>query len=74
LIAGSVRLTTGEQPKEIYIVDKAGEGFGWSSLVERNYYSATAESIEPTFVLQFERNSLISLLTRNPEHGFEFGN
>lgn len=70
LITGSVRLTTGEQPKEIYIVDKAGEGFGWSSLVERNYYSATAESLEPTFVLQFERNSLIDFLKKNPENGF----
>ena len=72
LISGSVRLTTGERPKEIYIVDKAGEGFGWSSLVERNYYSATAESLEPTFVLQFERNSLTDFLTKNPEHGFAF--
>jgi CRP-like cAMP-binding protein len=72
LITGSVRLTTGEQSKEIYIVDKAGEGFGWSSLVERNYYSATAETVEPTFVLQFERSSLIDFLTNNPEHGFEF--
>lgn len=72
LVEGRVKLTTGEPPKEIYLIDKAGEGFGWSSLVDRNYYSATAETLEPTFVLKFERNDLNAFLLENAESALTF--
>jgi CRP-like cAMP-binding protein len=72
LVEGRVRLTAGEPAREVYIIDKAGEAFGWSSLVERNYYSAGAEAIEPTFVLQFERNALNQFLVENAASGLVF--
>jgi CRP-like cAMP-binding protein len=72
LVEGRVRLTVGESGKEVYIIDKAGEAFGWSSLVDRNYYSAGAESVEPTFVLQFERNALNKFLLENVESALTF--
>jgi CRP-like cAMP-binding protein len=67
LVEGRVRLTVGEPAKEVYTIDKAGEAFGWSSLVDRNYYSAGAETVEPTFVLQFERNALNQFLLAHAE-------
>jgi len=72
LVEGRVQLTVGEPAKEVYTIDKAGEAFGWSSLVDRNYYSAGAESVEPTFVLQFERNALNKFLLENPESALTF--
>ena len=67
LVEGRVRLSTGEPPKEIYLIDKAGEAFGWSSLVDRNYYSATAECLEPCQLLQFKKNDLNRFLLKNVE-------
>jgi CRP-like cAMP-binding protein len=72
LIEGRVRLTVGEPPKEVYTIDKAGEAFGWSSLVDRNYYSAAAECLEPTRCLKLERRKLEALLQGHPESGLVF--
>lgn len=72
LVEGRVRLTIGEPPKEIYLIDKAGEGFGWSSLVDRNYYSATAESLESTSLLKFKRDDLNNFLLKNAESASTF--
>jgi len=72
LVEGQVSLSTGEPPKEIYIIGKSGESFGWSSLVDRNYYSATAKCLEASHLLQFEKNDLNRLLLRNVENGLTF--
>lgn len=72
LVEGSVRLAIGQPPKEIYIIDKAGESFGWSSLVDRNYYSATAECLEPTHLLQFEKNKLNEFLLKHVDSALVF--
>jgi CRP-like cAMP-binding protein len=72
LVEGRVRLTVGEPPREVYNVDRAGEAFGWSSLVDRNYYSASTECLEPTRCLKLERSKLEALLQRHPESGFVF--
>jgi len=72
LVEGRVRLTIGEPAKDIYIIHKAGEAFGWSSLIDRNYYSATAECLEPTFLLQFEKNKLNTFLLKDIESALTF--
>jgi CRP-like cAMP-binding protein len=72
LVEGSVRLTIGHASREIYIVDKAGESFGWSSLVDRNYYSATAECLEPAQLLQFEKNKLNDFLLKHVDSALVF--
>ena len=72
LVEGSVRLTIGQPPEEIYIIDKAGESFGWSSLVDRNYYSATAECLAPTHLLQFEKNKLNEFLLEHVDSALVF--
>jgi CRP-like cAMP-binding protein len=72
LIEGQVRLSVGDPPKEVYTVQQAGEAFGWSSLVERNYYSAGAECLEPTRCLKLERKKLEALLQGHLASGFVF--
>jgi CRP-like cAMP-binding protein len=72
LIEGRVRLFAGHPPREVYTIDQAGEAFGWSSLVERNYYSATAECLEPTRCSRLERKKLETLLQNHPESGLVF--
>lgn len=72
LVEGQIILSTGEPAKEIYIFDKAGEAFGWSSLIDRNYYSATAECLEPSHLLKFEKNDLNRFLLKNVESAFTF--
>jgi CRP-like cAMP-binding protein len=72
LIEGRVRLFVGEPPREVYAIDHAGEAFGWSSLVDRNYYSAGAECLEPTRCLKIDRKKLETLLQQHLESGFMF--
>ena len=72
LIEGSVKLSIADDEQEVYIATHAGEAFGWSSLVDRNYYSASAQCLEPTILRKVGRNSLDELLQKNPENGFIF--
>jgi CRP-like cAMP-binding protein len=72
LVEGRVRLTIGDPAKEIYIIHKAGEAFGWSSLIDRNYYSATAECLEQTHLLQFGKDALNTFLLKNTESAVIF--
>lgn len=72
LIEGRVRLSIGEPPRDVYTVEQAGEAFGWSSLVDRNYYSATAECMETTRCSRLAGKKLDSLLQNHPESGLVF--
>jgi CRP-like cAMP-binding protein len=72
LVEGRVRLTIGEPAKEIYMIDTAGEAFGWSSLVDRNYYSATAQCLEPAHLLQFNKDDFNRFLLKNAESAVTF--
>jgi len=67
LMEGSVKVFVGEKKREVYRITHPGEVFGWSSLLDRNYYSASAECIEPTRVQQIERESFDRLLRNHPE-------
>jgi CRP-like cAMP-binding protein len=72
LIEGCVRLTASDPPKETYVVSHPGEAFGWSSLLDRNYYSASAECLQPTHLHKIERSALAALLAAHPEHSGTF--
>jgi CRP/FNR family transcriptional regulator, cyclic AMP receptor protein len=72
LIRGMVRLTIGKTNHEVYTVSRAGEMIGWSSLLGRNYYSASAECLEPTDLFRFEGDRMRKFLEKNPENGFKF--
>lgn len=72
LIEGRVCLTLGDANQEVYLLTHSGEAFGWSSLVERNYYSASAQCLAPSRVLKLQSSQLNQLLLKHPENGFIF--
>ncbi len=69
LIEGRVRIMIGELGHIVYIVSKGGEAFGWSTLVGRQFYSASAECLEPTTLLAFDRQRFQQVLEKDPVSG-----
>ena len=72
LIKGRVKLRFGKAGISIFTVSHAGESFGWSSLVARDVYSASAECMEPTTVIKIDREIFGKILTEYPNDGIVF--
>jgi len=72
LLIGRVHLKLGETGHVIHIVSRPGETFGWSSLVDRDVYSATAECVEQTALRRLYRADLQKLLKQDPTNGLIF--
>jgi CRP-like cAMP-binding protein len=72
LLKGRVKLTTGENGYMVHTVDRGGEIFGWSSLVGRDTYSASAESLVPTKLRKFTRDEFQKILKNEPVNGMLF--
>jgi len=58
LVEGKVGLTIGDGPSSHYTLSRIGESFGWSSVVGRETYSATAECLAPSKVMKIDRLKL----------------
>jgi CRP-like cAMP-binding protein len=69
LLEGRVRISIGESGHVVYIVSSGGEAFGWSSLVGRERYTASAECVEPTALMSFERERFQQVLAKDPVNG-----
>jgi CRP-like cAMP-binding protein len=69
LLKGRVRLGTRETGQVVHTVSRPGEAFGWSSLVDRDVYSASAECIVPTKLLKIDREDLQTILGKDPTNG-----
>ena len=69
LIKGRVKLTVGEARQVAFTVNHAGEAFGWSSLLGRNVYAASAECEEPTAVYRIDRVRFKMILDKDPANG-----
>ena len=65
LLKGRVKLSLGEVGQAVYIVSNAGEAFGWSSLIGRENYTASAEFMAPTKLLKFDREKLQNVLEKD---------
>jgi len=72
LLKGRINLTIGENRQMVFIVNHAGESFGWSSLVDRDTYSATAECMADTTVLKIERTRFDKILSSFPLDAAQF--
>ena len=72
LLKGCVKISIGETGHTVYTVDHSGEAFGWSSLLGRRDYSASAECKEPTKLLKIDAAKLHDLLEREPAYGLPF--
>ena len=67
LIKGRIKLSLGKTGQVVYLVSTAGEMFGWSSLVGRSIYSASAECMTETKLLRFDKNKLETIIHRDAE-------
>ena len=72
LLNGRVKLSVGEGGQAVYDVTQNGEAFGWSSLIGRDVYSASAECVEPTKLLVTDRRNLGKVLEEDPANGIIF--
>ncbi len=72
LLNGRVKLSVGEVDQVVYDVAQNGEVFGWSSLIGREVYSASAECVEPTKLLVTDRNNLGKVMEEDPANGIIF--
>ena len=72
LIKGRVQLSIGENGRMVFVVSRAGESFGWSSLVDRNEYSASAECADTTTVVKIKRERLEAICSKFPHDGYIF--
>lgn len=67
LIKGQVQLYTGNSGKQVYICNHMGELIGWSGLVDRDSYTASAECLEKADLLKIDLSSFSQLLNREHE-------
>ncbi len=72
LLKGRIKLALGGGEHLVHIVSKPGEAFGWSSLVGRETYSASAECLSPTKVIKIERTELEKVIEKDPQSGVIF--
>jgi len=68
LIEGCVHISIGSDKIEVYNISNSGEAFGLSSILDRNYYFASASCLEPTQLLKIEKKSLIQFLQEHPNN------
>jgi CRP-like cAMP-binding protein len=65
LLSGRVRLTIGEDRHAVYDAHRTGEAFGWSSLIGRDVYSASAHCIEATKLLRIDSKKFSGILNND---------
>ncbi len=66
LIKGRVELSLDDAGPVIYMAKYPGEVIGWSSLVGRDVFSASAQCRESTKLLKFDRDRFLEILQKNP--------
>ncbi|HZP02704.1 MAG TPA: cyclic nucleotide-binding domain-containing protein [Terriglobia bacterium] len=69
---GRVRLSMGNRGHIALVVSEPGDAIGWSSMVENEGYTASAECLLPVRVLKIEKRALIQILERDPAGGVIF--
>ena len=66
LLKGQIQLSLGQTGPVVYQARIPGEIIGWSCLIGRDTYSASAECVEATDLLRFDREGFLKILTKNP--------
>jgi len=69
---GRIRLGVGQSELLAYVASAPGDIIGWSSLVENDAYTASAECLAPVKVLRIEKNQLDQILQEDPASGMVF--
>jgi CRP-like cAMP-binding protein len=66
LLKGRIKLSLGETGHIVYVVSNAGEAFGWSSLIGRDSFSASAECMAESKLLKWDKDKLQEVLKKDP--------
>ena len=69
---GKIRLSVGEKGRITHLVSNPGQAFGWSSLVGRDTYTASAECLAPCKVIKIEKERLNKVFENDPASGLLF--
>jgi len=69
---GEIRLSVGEKGRFTHMICNSGEAFGWSSLVDRSTYTASAECLAPTKLIKIEKEGLNIVFKKDPVSGLIF--
>ncbi len=72
LEGGMVRLFIGRKSEISYTVNIEGEAFGWTGLVDRPAYTATAECGAPSKVIKIENKGLTKIFEKDTASGMIF--
>lgn len=67
LIKGRIKLTIGDKGPVVYIAKEPGQVIGWSTLLGRDSYSATATCLEPSKMVKIAKKSFLKNLAEVPE-------
>jgi CRP-like cAMP-binding protein len=66
---GSVHLTMGSTEELCFVVDRSGEVFGWSALVEPYEYQASARCTAQSRLLEIPREVIEKVARAHPQDG-----
>ena len=72
LMEGRVRMSVGPQELLAHVASDSGDVIGWSSLMETNSYTASAECLVPVKVLRIASSHLDQILQQDPASGMIF--
>ncbi len=72
LIKGHVKLRIGREGRTVFVINRAGECFGWSSLIGRPQFSATAVCAAPTSLMRLEKTQVRRIIQSDPHNGLIF--
>ena len=72
MLKGAIKLSLKEGSYVAHVVSRPGEVFGWSSLFDRDAYSATAEALAETRLVRMPGDQVKAILEKHPESAMRF--
>ncbi len=72
LVQGKVKLLIDGSSLKEHIVSQTGEFFGWSGLVGGNAYTASAQCLDSTTLIQIESKRIKKMLEEDIDNGILF--
>lgn len=72
IVDGRVRLSIGAEGEIDYTASRPGEAFGWTGMVDRPTYVASAECLTPCKLVRIDRERLNAVLQSDPQTGMLF--